>query len=176
MELKKRFERKVMKASDIKFDTTNPNKMTDKEKKALSESLNRFGYVDEIVIDKKTGIIADGDHRAKDMIKKGILEFEVKVLDFKDDAERRMYRQVSAKLHGIHDVDMDAAELKIILKKFDMEDLTGLTSESEQEILNIINASEKDEELPKEIDKVDQLGHLKVTCPKCGNQFEKADE
>ena len=139
MQLKKRFERKVMKVSEIKFDTTNPNKMSEKEEQALSKSLEQFGYVDEIVIDKKTGIIADGDHRLKELIKKGIQDIEVKVLDFKDDAERRMFRQVSAKLHGTHDTDLDAAELKIILEKVDMEDFTGLIGQSEQEILNTIN-------------------------------------
>ncbi len=175
MQLKRRFERKVMKASEIKFDTTNPNKMSDKEKEALSTSIDKFGYVDEIVIDKNTGVIADGDHRAKDLIKKGILEFEVKVFDFKDDAERRMFRQVSAKLHGTHDNDLDAAELKKILENADMEDLSNLTSQSEQEILNIINSAEKDI-VPKEIfEDVEKLGHLLITCPKCQHKFKKED-
>ncbi len=177
MLLKKRFERKVMKVSDIKFDTTNPNKMSDKEEKALSLSLEKFGYVDEIVIDKKTGIIADGDHRAKDLIKKGLTEFEVKVFDFKDDAERRMFRQVSAKVHGTHDPNLDADEYKKILENVDMEDLTNLISQSEQEILNTINNAEKSsEEAKKVVEKVGKLGHLTITCPKCQHTFEKKDE
>ena len=53
MELKRRFERKVMKVSDIKFDKTNPNKFVDKQTKALSNSIEQFGYVDEIVIEKR---------------------------------------------------------------------------------------------------------------------------
>ncbi len=176
MQLKKRFERKVMKVSDIKFDTTNPNKMSEKEEQALAKSFEQFGYVDEIVIDKKTGMIADGEHRLKELIKKGMQDIEEEVLDFKDDAERRMFRQGSAKLHGTHDTDMDAAELKLILEKFDMEDLTGLTSQSEQEILNTINSAEHEAEPKSEAEKVEQLGHLKITCPKCGHEFEKADE
>ena len=176
MELKKRFERKIMKVSEIKFDTTNPNKMSEKEQKALSESFNRFGYVDEIVIDKKTGIIADGEHRLKELVKQEIIDIEVKVFDFKDDIERRMFRQVSAKLHGTHDIDMDAAEFKQILEKIDMEDLTGLIGQSEQEILNTINHAEQGSEAQSAAEQVEKLGHLTITCPKCSHVFEKKDE
>ena len=175
MELKRRFERKVMKVSEMKFDTTNPNKMSKKEEEGLANSFDRFGYVDEIVIDKKTGMIADGEHRLKELIKKGVQDIEVKVLDFKDDVERRMYRQVSAKLHGTHDPVLDAEEFKKILENTDMEDFTALTGQSEQEILNILNSVEE-QEIPKEADQVDQLGRLRVKCHKCGNEFERRED
>ena len=56
-----------------------------------------------------------------------------------------------------------------------MEDLSNLTSQSEQEILNIINSAEKDI-VPKEIfEDVEKLGHLLITCPKCQHKFKKED-
>ncbi len=80
------------------------------------------------------------------------------------------------KLRGSHDIDLDAAEFKRILEKSDMEDLTGLIGQSEQEIMNILNSAEKDEGLPKSEGKVEQLGHLQVTCPFCKKTFEKRDD
>ncbi len=41
--------------------------------------------------------------------------------------------------------------------------------------MNILNAAEKDEELPSTVEKVEQLGHLRITCPKCSHVFEKED-
>ena len=96
MKLKQRTERKLIKLSEIKLDESNPNKLNEKKTAALSKSLERFGYVDEIVIDKKTRVIADGEHRYKELEKLGIEEVEVKIIDFENDSERRLYRQMKA--------------------------------------------------------------------------------
>src|SRR3990167_10108824 len=100
--MQNRIERIRMNLSEIKLDETNPNVMSDRKEKALSESFERFGYVQEIVIDKKTKIIADGAHRLKTLLEKGIKEEKVKVIDFKDEAERKLFRQMMNKIHGEH--------------------------------------------------------------------------
>lgn len=177
MSLKKRTERKIMKVSEIKFDTTNPNKMSEKEEKALSLSLDQFGYVYEIIVDKKTNVIADGEHRLKELIKKGIQDIEVKVIDFKGDYERRIFRQVTKKVQGTHDMELDADEFKKILENTDLENFSNLTGQSEQEILNIINASEReDKAVIENTEQVDKLYGIKITCPKCKHVFEKKEQ
>ncbi len=174
MKLKQRTERKLIKLSEIKLDESNPNKLNEKKTAALSKSLERFGYVDEIVIDKKTRVIADGEHRYKELEKLGIKEVEVKIIDFENDAERRLYRQITAKVHGEHQVDLDAAEFKKILEETDLEDFTASIGDSEQEILNIINSLEKEEKIPDDSTEVDdRLYHIEIECPFCKKKFKK---
>lgn len=172
-----RVERIYMKVSDIKFDESNPNRMSDKEEKALSLSFNRFGYVYQIVVDKKTKIIADGAHRLKDLIKRGETEIQVIVIDFKNDAERRLFRQITKKVQGHHDDILDAEEFKIIMAddSTDMEDFAESIAQSEQGILNIINRAEEEDKkaLKDDVEDVDQLGSVHITCPKCKHRFKK---
>lgn len=177
MELIKRAIRKTVKLKDLKFDHSNPNQMSSKEEEALGKSLERFGYVYEIVVDKKTMIVADGAHRLKDLLKKGVKEEEVKLLDFKDDAERRLFRQITKKVQGTHSEELDAEEYKKILanSEIEMQGLVESLATSEQEILNCINQINK-EDPEKAAAKVDQLYQHTVTCPFCKRTFEKKKE
>ncbi len=176
MVLKKRFELKRMKISDIKLDTTNPNMMDEKKEEALSESREIFGDVDEIVVDKKTHLLADGHWRIKDMIKKGETEADVKLLDFKNDAERRLYRQVTYKVHGKHDVNLDQEEYKKILAKIDKETFSKTVGESEKEIQDLIDRVDKEgKKALDDVEKAEKASKLVHTCPKCGNKFKSAD-
>lgn len=172
MQFQKRMEIKLMKLSDLVFDKDNPNRMDDKEKKALLNSLKKFGYVQPIIIDKNSNMIADGEHRVKALIESGITEVEVIAYQFKDDIERRVFRQVANKLHGVHSEELDAKEYRKILEKIELEELTSLTSISEQEILNVLN---KEQIEPKQINEVEKLGRLEVTCPHCGYVFQKGE-
>ena len=139
-------------------------------------SLDRFGYVSEIVVDKKTNLIADGDHRLKDLIKKGFTEVDVKVFDFKNDEERRLFRQVTKKVQGTHsNLELEAEELKVLLKSHDMEELSETLAQSEQEILNLLN-KQIEEDKPDDVEDVDKLGKLQITCPFCNKSFQKKDE
>ena len=154
--------------SEIKFDDTNPNVMSDRKEKALSESFERFGYVQEIVIDKKTKIIADGAHRLKTLLEKGIKEEKVKVIDFKDEAERKLFRQMMNKIHGEHEQVKDAMDIQLLMKDYQMEDLSLLLGDSEQEIIKTLSITYNEN-----IEKVDKLYNQQVTCPSCGHVFEK---
>ena len=170
--MEKRFERKIVKLSEIQEDPTNPNLMDDRKKEALNQSIEKFGYVMDIVVDKKTGMIADGFHRLQDLKERNIKEAEVIVFDFKDDSERRLFRQIANKLHGEHDPKLDASEYRIIMEDYTLEDFSALLGESEQEIIKLLD---NEQELIEndDVQKVDKLYHHQVTCPKCGNVFEK---
>jgi len=170
-----KYEKKIIKLSELVFDKDNPNKMSSDEKKALKESFKKFGYVQQIIVDKTTNMIADGEHRAKELIELGITEAEVIFYPFKDDIERKLFRQVANKLHGQHNPELDAEEFRRILSETEMEDLVKLTAISEQEILALLNAVEAEENKPKTAE-IDKLYHQEVTCPKCGFVFKKANE
>jgi len=174
MQLKRKYERKVMRLSDIKEDSDNPNKMTKHQEEALDNSLARFGYVQDIVIDKSSLVVADGGHRLKKLKEKGVQEAEVILFPFKDDNERRLFRQVANKVHGEHTPELDALEFKKLLEHEDMEELTNLIGTTEQEVLNIINKSQEEEK--EAVEQVGQVYKHKHKCPKCGFEYEKEDK
>ena len=107
---------KRVKLKDIKFDGDNPNRLDDPMQNRLKGSMKEFGYLQPIVIDENTMICCDGEHRAKELIRKGIEEEDVIVHPFKNDAHRRAARLAFNKIHGDHLPDLDAQEyLKIIV-------------------------------------------------------------
>ncbi|MEK7163916.1 MAG: ParB/RepB/Spo0J family partition protein, partial [Patescibacteria group bacterium] len=46
----------------IKIDDTNPNRMTDEKKEALKKSIEKFGELQPVIVDKHFKLI-DGEHR-----------------------------------------------------------------------------------------------------------------
>ncbi len=159
----------------IKTDSENPNRMNKTEKEALRKNLETFGWNMPIITDLNY-LIADGEQKltvAKEMGLKTVPILKKKL----SDTERRIIRQSMNKLRGTHNPELDADEFKRILEKSDMEDLTSLTGQSEQEIMNILNSAEKDEKLPEDTsENVERLGHLLITCPKCQHKFKKEDK
>ena len=171
MQLKQKFERKVMKLSDLKVDPDNPNSMNTKQKKALGRSMSRYGYVQDIIVDKKTLFVTDGQHRLEELKEKGVTEAEVIIYPFKNEADRRMFRQISNKLRGQHSLDSDAEEYRKILENSTMEDLAAITAISEQEILNTINSMDEDVQKATKEQQIQVSMDRKVDCPHCGKEI-----
>jgi ParB-like chromosome segregation protein Spo0J len=97
---------------NLKSDGQNPNKMTDKQKKAVWESLKKFGWIYPIVANKD-GVFADGEQRVDVCLSNNV--FYGPVLRLKvADVDRRLMRQVLNKLKGTHDKLLDAEEFKRI--------------------------------------------------------------
>jgi len=172
--MKNKIERKVVNLSDIKLDQSNPNAMNEKQREALNNSMEKFGYIQQIVIDKDTMQVADGEHRLKTLLERGVTEAEVVLYKFDNDTDRRIFRQIANKLHGQHDDMKDVQEYKRILQSTDMQELVQLTAISEQEILNMIERSDKESmDIFKKAEEVDKLGSLEVTCPNCHHIFKR---
>lgn len=154
----------------IKVDGNNPNVMDKEKKEALKRNIAKFGFNMPIITDMDY-LIADGEQKlivAKEMGLKAVPVLRKELTDI----QRRIVRQSMNKIKGIHDNDLDAAEFKRILETNDMEELTNLIGSSEQEILNIIERSEKP---PNTAEDVNKLGNLLITCPKCKHQFKKGE-
>jgi len=168
MKLKKRFKLKLVKLKDIKFDKSNPNRMSDIKKAGLKKSIDTFGYVDEIVIDKNTKIVANGEHRLRELLDNGETEAEVKVFNFKNEAERRLYRQIANKLSGEHDPQLDKEEFKFLDENDILTDLAEMLGEDEIDFVY-----DEEEELPElEKNELDVTLTREVKCPKCQHKFE----
>lgn len=158
-----KYERKVVQVSDIKFDQSNPNKMSEAKQVALRNSIKEFGYVQEIVIDKNTMEIADGEHRLKQLIELGNTEVEVLIYPFKDEVQKKIFRQIANKLHGEHDFELDLAEYRKILDA-NGEDYKVLMGFNEREMKELRELIEKGNLTLKgsEIDRPTMEGHLEV--------------
>jgi DNA modification methylase len=149
--------------------------MTKAQETALNTSLNKFGYVYDIVVDKNTMLIADGEHRLNELQKQGETEIEVILFDFKDEVERRMFRQVANKLRGEHDQELDKEEFKFFIDEGVFEDLEALLGEKQTEILRLLEGGEEEDDNVEELlnqkptprikqGEVWQLGEHRLLC------------
>ncbi len=163
-----KYTRKVVKLDDLKLDSANPNKMSDIKKAGLNKSLERFGYVDEICVEADTMMIANGEHRVGELKKDGITHVEVKLFKFKDEAERRLFRQVFNKSGGEHNLALDKEEFKFLDENDNLSDLAEMLGEDEADFIY------EEENLPEDLEKneLDVTLTRTVKCPKCHNKFE----
>jgi len=112
----KEYEIKQVLTEDILIDGENPNEMSPAEAERLKDSMKEFGNTQPIVVDEKTMLVADGEHRLKTYLAAGKKTIPAILLPFKDDAHRRAYRQAANKIRGTHDPVRDAVELLKIVE------------------------------------------------------------
>lgn len=125
--------------SKLHFDESNPNRLTQEQEKGLRHSIERFGYLVPIIINRDY-VIADGEHRAKiykEMGYEHIPAFVSNQLD--SQLELKLLRQTMNKLKGSHDLRSDARELIEIAKYDKLFDLSTLIAQNEQSLNNLID-------------------------------------
>lgn len=70
-----------VKLSEVKMRPDNPRSISDKALEGLKHSLDRFGYVEPIVWNKKTGHIVGGHQRYYVLVEAGVEEAKMVVVD-----------------------------------------------------------------------------------------------
>ena len=75
------------KLSDLKPASYNPRVISVSAKTGLSASLEKFGIVQPIVWNKRTGNIVGGHQRCKVLIESSVEETDVVVVDLSDEEE-----------------------------------------------------------------------------------------
>ena len=105
-------ELKKISINKVKVDLDNPNKMTEVQFESLKKTIEKYGYLVPIIVDKDLKI-ADGEHRYLAYKEMGMKEIPAYVLDIADP-DRRMLRQVMNKLKGEHELYKDIHDFKII--------------------------------------------------------------
>ena len=121
----------------IKKDSANPNVMNEKEQKALQKTMDKFGYLAPIILDKKYKII-DGEHRVKVYEKLGKKTIPAYMIDV-DKFDHKMLRQIMNKLRGEHDVIKDTLEFEILKNADRLEEFASLLAQPKQEFLDAID-------------------------------------
>lgn len=74
-------EIKVMRLAELKRADYNPRHIGDEQRKALKESLKRFGLVEPLVWNKRTGTLVGGHQRISILEEEGVKETPVVIVD-----------------------------------------------------------------------------------------------
>lgn len=134
-------EFKTVKVLDIVFDPSNPNKMSDGQLNALRYSLKKFGQLKPPVIDQ-TMTVCDGEHQIRAYMAEGLGTIQVIQVEC-TPAQRRLIRQTMNKLHGSHDLQLDAEEYKSILEEQNFTELSQLLAIEEAELMKLVNEADE---------------------------------
>lgn len=123
---------------DVIFDDANPNQMSQEQEAGLDAMLEKFGFLENIIVspkDKKgKQLIHHGEHRVRGLMKAGN-EWAWGVVKDLGPEEHRLLRQGMNKLHGTHDADMDAKEYQELQKAGQLEMLAILIAQPVEQLM-----------------------------------------
>ena len=128
---------KKININHIKIDPDNPNKMNKKTFEALKNTIQKYGYLVPLILDKNLKI-ADGEHRYLAYKDLGMTEIPSYILDI-SDPDRRILRQVMNKLKGEHDYIADLEEYHKILEHYSIEDFSALLGQNKEDMARLLN-------------------------------------
>jgi hypothetical protein len=166
----------VVPVFSLQTDQKNPNRMSKEQRKALGESIKKYGFLFPIITNKNL-IIADGEQKwivAKDDL--GMLQVPVIRLPV-TDVDRRILRQVLNKLHGDHAYAKDAAEYTEIIKQGEKENLKLLLQNSDDNLARYLRMDDTPanfEVPPKDLGEIPQSTVINFDehTLTCGDSFK----
>lgn len=94
----------LKKISDLKPAPYNPRQATKKDEFHLSNSLKKFGMVDTIIFNERSGYIVGGHFRIRELIKLGYKEVYCSIVDLDEKDERELNIRLNANV-GSFDYD-----------------------------------------------------------------------
>src|SRR3990167_2647662 len=125
------------KLSELKPSTYNPREISPEQLQALEDSMSRFGYVEPIVWNKKSGNICGGHQRYKVLAKTMSQESEVDVVVVDlDEFQEKTLNLALNKISGDWE-EHKLAELLNNIKNQDLE-LLKYTGFNDQEIVDLL--------------------------------------
>lgn len=191
----------VWKIKDIRPAPYNPRNFSHDEEMKLLQSLEQFGYVNNLVVNRKTKHVVGGNQRLKALIKHGgFKELEVKVVDL-PLAEEKLLNIALNKIGGVFDlpkltdifneIEKDHPTMNLTLSGFFMPEIEKLTTNMDVKIINEpsdfekeadaklkngdinINVTQKEvkEDIPTFKAFSEESVETNVTCPKCHYEF-----
>lgn len=148
----------------------NPRKISDQALDSLVQSIERFGFVDPVIVNDRTGTLVGGHQRIKAAKKLGLKEVPVVSVNL-DDAEEKALNVALNKISGEWDLDMLRGVLEDVQAGGLDLSLTGFTEDEWQAMGgDLVNAFEPESQA-KEIN-VDDF-ELEKKCPRCGFEFNE---
>lgn len=171
--------------NDIKFDKTNPNELSIEQEKALEKTMEKFGFLAPVILNKKLTVI-DGEHRVKVYKKLGKKKIPAYIIDV-DKIDLKILRQLMNKLRGEHDKQKDAEEFKLIFEAGKLNEFSELLATQAEEFQTVLEkkfdigfekAEEKEiPEIPTKpkakVGDIYQLGKHRIMCGDSTKDLEK---
>lgn len=114
--------------SEIKTAKYNPRKINEQQLESLKASISRFGFVDPVIVNDRTGTLVGGHQRIKAAKALGLVDVPVVGVSL-DEAEEKALNVALNKISGEWDIDLLRGVLEeIIAEGLDIS-LTGFTDE-----------------------------------------------
>jgi ParB-like chromosome segregation protein Spo0J len=132
----------IVKIEDLKVDGQNPNRMTERQRQQVKDSIERYGFIIPIITNKDL-LIADGEQRLEVARELGMSHVKIIRLPV-NDVDRRLLRQILNKVKGEHDQVADAEEFERIISGGEEESLKNLLDLSDEKLLRLLNKGEKE--------------------------------
>lgn len=143
---------------DLSVDGENPNEQSDEMFGLLCTNLAKKGWIGNAIIANTgdlpgydgdpEGLIADGEHRWRAAKEIDLDEVPVKLYDFEDDAQRRLWRQELNKISGEHDSKRDALEYDYLLQSGRSDDVQDLVAATDEDLDELLEEIRRDTSLP----------------------------
>ena len=140
----------------------NPREIEPHQLEALKRSIDRWGFVEPVIVNKRTGLIVGGHQRTKAAIELAIEEVPVTYVDLDDDAEKALNIALN-KIAG----DWDEQKLSDLLADLekggqDLEDL-GFESGEIDELLKDLEGESA--QLEGDLDEIPEAPAEPITQP-----------
>jgi hypothetical protein len=156
-------ERGVAKLAELVPAAYNPRKIDKAAKRALAKSLERYGVVQDVVVNRRTGNIVGGHQRVDALLAVGETEVPVVWVDLDDKDERALNILLnSPKLSGAFDDRL----LNALLVDLQAE---ALPEFAELRLDDLLKEMPTFKPIEEPTAKLDERGM--TTCPKCGHEF-----
>ena len=169
----------------ITFDETNPNILTDEQMKSLKKTMEKFGFLAPVILNKDLQVI-DGEHRVRIYQELGKKTIQAYVIDV-NTINKKMLRQLMNKLRGEHDKQKDAEEFKLIFEAGKLNEFSELLATQAEEFQTVLEkkfdigfekAEEKEiPEIPTKpkakVGDIYQLGKHRIMCGDCSGDMSK---
>jgi len=82
------------KLSELNAAPYNPRQSTAKQEKQLKASLEKFGLVEPVIYNKRTGYIVGGHFRVRELQKLGCKEIDCVIVDLNDEDDQMLIARV----------------------------------------------------------------------------------
>ena len=153
----------------------NPRQITDDEMEKLKNSINEFGYVAPIIVNKHNNHIIGGNQRYEALKELGYADVDVIFVDEPDIQREKALNIALNKISG----EWNEVKLQPLLEELSLSELDiELTGFDEYEIteLSFINDIEYDDDFDLNDDDLapdkKEISSNKISCPFCGEEFE----
>lgn len=161
------------KLKDLKPAPYNPRTSTEEQEQNLAKSLEKFGVVEPVIFNKRTGYIVGGHFRVRELQKLGFKEVECVIVDLSEEDEKELNIRLNSNI-GSWDWDklnteFDAVDLEDWGLSQNLEDFSDKNKQldfvthantqkyiiklgfSEEDYLTVKSKLEDQEETPEQI-------------------------